>query len=719
MGREAVIRVPSLFGGISQQPAHLRFPNQVEDAENSIFSVLDGASKRPGTVFMSELDTLTDGGDYRLHVIDRDGTEQYLVVYGDGDLEVHEIYDETTLVKATVNIDSEAATYLALNSPTSDQLRLVSIKDFTLIVNTTVETGLSDSADYAVELTHKSLATLYTHSTTDGNYQAVDDGNEVTYYQYDPDADEASASTFAFYECGAVSGVQADPASYDDAARDDGTQTIGFARVNMDTTGTSWTTATKTLTKTGAFASYTLEAGDQIYITGGTNVNTGWYTIASRVSDDAITLNDEITSGSTDETDITTDAIGAEVEFTFSGYTFTTGDSMEDVARVFNDALQSAGSKTTDALIAWVSTGANTGNFRITSPWRGAGSAVFAPAASTGDDFTAAGEVLASGTATAGTGNPTRATNPPSNRWVSVAPPNQADALLDATKMPVQLVRSSYTGDGSTPAVFAVDPITWNPRTVGDSVTNPAPSIFTNGNKIADITLWQNRLVFGGQENIVLSQAGDIFNFFLSDDDNIVDSDPIDVAISSDRVALIDFIVPFRDNIVVFTKAGRQFELTKGSEGLTPSSIQIDPSTNYETQSIRPEQSELFLYFLGNRRDASVLYEYFYDDSRVSNSAADITSHTPNLLPTAMRSLTASPNNQMVFAIPADCDKLYMNRSHWNGNQKVQNAWTRYTFDSSYNLLDCASLRNDLYILVWDGTQIVIERMPVIRQTLL
>ncbi len=71
-----------------------------------------------------------------------------------------------------------------------------------------------------------------------------------------------------------------------------------------------WTVATKTLTKTGAFSSYTWASGDQISVTAGTGVTAAWYEIASKTSDDAIVLKEEIASAN--NTDTTTDIIGWE-----------------------------------------------------------------------------------------------------------------------------------------------------------------------------------------------------------------------------------------------------------------------------------------------------------------------------------------------------------------------------------------------------------------------
>ena len=64
----------------------------------------------------------------------------------------------------------------------------------------------------------------------------------------------------------------------------------------------TWTTSSKTLTKTAGFATYTFAKGDIIEISAGTGATTGYYTIASRTSDNAIVLVKDIgaTNGSTD-----------------------------------------------------------------------------------------------------------------------------------------------------------------------------------------------------------------------------------------------------------------------------------------------------------------------------------------------------------------------------------------------------------------------------------
>ena len=53
------IDAPVLSAGVSTQPAHLRYPSQVEAATNVWFDVLDGCSRRPGTRLVKRLTGMT------------------------------------------------------------------------------------------------------------------------------------------------------------------------------------------------------------------------------------------------------------------------------------------------------------------------------------------------------------------------------------------------------------------------------------------------------------------------------------------------------------------------------------------------------------------------------------------------------------------------------------------------------------------------------------
>lgn len=104
------VSIESLWNGISEQPPHLRAVNQVQSAENVIFNVRDGASKRPGTFIERSVggNVISETYGARMHKILRSPDEQYIVVHGDGCFEVYEI----GWYEADVTISASAQTYL-------------------------------------------------------------------------------------------------------------------------------------------------------------------------------------------------------------------------------------------------------------------------------------------------------------------------------------------------------------------------------------------------------------------------------------------------------------------------------------------------------------------------------------------------------------------------------------------------------------------------------
>ncbi|SFZ81661.1 hypothetical protein SAMN02983003_0621 [Devosia enhydra] len=131
MGRLVEGQIPQIFNGVSRQPHSVRFPGQVEDGENVIFSVETGGfSKRYGTRIKKKLTGLSAGSTRKLHIINRDVDERYRVVLSQGSLRVYdENYDERV-----VNADAPNLAWLNANP---DDFILLSALDYTFIVKRT------------------------------------------------------------------------------------------------------------------------------------------------------------------------------------------------------------------------------------------------------------------------------------------------------------------------------------------------------------------------------------------------------------------------------------------------------------------------------------------------------------------------------------------------------------------------------------------------------
>lgn len=135
--------VPAMTGGISQQPASLRFPDQAEDIKNGWPSLTKGLQKRPpseqyGQLLGPDWSVATD--DPAFHFVDRDSTERYLVSVceNDGDderLRVHDLFNVVGGNISKLNVRFSRSAYEYLDATDSASYRFQTIGDVTYVVN--------------------------------------------------------------------------------------------------------------------------------------------------------------------------------------------------------------------------------------------------------------------------------------------------------------------------------------------------------------------------------------------------------------------------------------------------------------------------------------------------------------------------------------------------------------------------------------------------------
>lgn len=716
--RREIARIPiaSLAGGISQQPPQVRFENQVQDATNMMFSAGEHCVKRPGTRLTKVLSSAPSASaNVRIRSLDRDETEQYVVtIQNNGTVRVFPT--NVGWPEATVNVTSGASTYLANGSPTADDFRMVSIADSTIIVNTKVATGSTTSDAYGVTRTHRDYQAMLSHTPSDETYHLARedlDGLPGGYFKYDVDG-----KTFAKWTFPAPAATWSDLDTWRDDANNPFGFTIRFQVFTAVASGTaSYSAGTNKLVATvgtpfADLLAYGLPNG-QIFITGGTGVTADAYPIKQVDSSTQIELFDDI-AGAGSPTDVSFDGIGIEYEFSVD-LRQKVITSLTDVALAIQDALRDAGAA--DALVSYEggAGGAGAGGyFVVTSPYRGSQAKINSIASpSVGTDLTnAAGEPFNGGSGTAGTGSSASApTLSPSLRWTRVAAPSQSEAVLDQTKMPVQMVRTTI-GDSVTPAVFDIDLIDWTQRTSGDKVTNPVPAFVSEETRIDDVSYHRGRLVFLAGEHISFSQSDDLFNFFRETDDDTIDSDPINLRLSTDRVTLGRYLVTFRKTLAGFTRAGQMFEVI-GGDTLTPTNASVVPTVNHYTQDVRPVVLDNLMYAVGSEAGRAQLLELFYDDAAVATLPQIVTEHVRTLLPASVRTIAGHANSKTVFVIGKDGRTIYAYKSYWNGNQKQLSSWTEYELASGNRICDIMVSRDRLYMLIERNSQYVIESLAV------
>lgn len=648
------------------------------------------------------------------------------------------VYDTAGTAQTVEGNTGAVATYLAAGSATAADIRMVTVADYTIIVNTKVALATATSTDYEITRVHTNFEIMSSWNPTASTYHSTQEdsvGYPVGFWQYTEtdngfaewDGPEVGKS---FSEAtGYWNNAQYNPCgfkvTFNDASGGEGFTASGAGTAAVNQTYTENGT-------NGGKTAYQGDTDDTFWIYWNSNEAINSWELgtekASQVNPQGVTHYFIYDEGDTPPlTGWSVGNNGAAPAPTFVTSTNTHGyevvdnffekpeTTVEGIALRLQRKLQAAGAR--NALIHWEATDANKGRMVITSPYRGTGASVSnISAPDNAWDLTKLSSVrrpfdFDKGTATAGSGAVTTQSEI-IDRWTRVAPPNQPNADLDVTTMPVKMVRT----DQGPPDTFTLSQITWGFRPNGDDDTNPPPSLWDDGSAIKDVVFHRNRMILAGDESIVMSRDGDFFEFYLEDYDDITDADPIDIALSSDQITLIEHVVPFRKSLVIFTDAGRQFELN-APDSLTPTSAAITPSTSYQTLSVRPQPLGNTLYFIAQRQDAGQLFEYFYDDSRVSNFAADVTAHAESLLPTSIRTIVTSPNDNAVVVLPGDDNDLYVYKSHWDGNEKAQSAWTKFEFDSGYDIEDIAVIDNECFMLVDAGAEgFVVEKFPLSRQ---
>jgi hypothetical protein len=292
-------------------------------------------------------------------------------------------------------------------------------------------------------------------------------------------------------------------------------------------------------------------------------------------------------------------------------------------------------------------------------------------------------------------------------RWQECLKPELNDNAFDVHSMPHVLVRQA---DGN----FYFHPAAWAERLVGDKESNPAPTFV--GRKINDVFYFRNRLGFLSDENVILSRAGKPFMFWRESATMLLDSDPIDISVSSTRVSTLYHAVPFNKELVLFSDQG-QFIMT-AQQTLTPKSASITEATGFAASKFcKPQQFGPNLVFPVEREDFAALREYYTSSDSALNNAVDLTAHVPALIPKGVSKISTSTHEDLLVTMTeATPSKLFVYKSFWNGQEKVQSAWSYWDFGVGTQINGFEFIGSRLYVVLTRTDGAFIERIDMSQQ---
>lgn len=270
----------------------------------------------------------------------------------------------------------------------------------------------------------------------------------------------------------------------------------------------------------------------------------------------------------------------------------------------------------------------------------------------------------------------------------------------------------------------------WGQRNSGDEDTAKLPTFLANGGSaISDIGIYKNRLYFLSDEAIILSRAGDFFEFFPTTVTNVLDDDPIDIVASNNRVSVLRYAVPYQDELILFADQ-YQFRFNSADTGLTPSTAQITVLTQFEVDSaLRPIQAGGGIIF-GQRNDEWERVREFSvrgAGTALTADAADLTSYISTFVPKDVYTMTGNDTGNMVFMISNRKDAgpfgtdfrkriyvyKYFYRNQGQQIERAQSSWSYWEFGGATQVLQVLCIEEELYMLVLYGDQVYLEKMSV------
>lgn len=282
--------------------------------------------------------------------------------------------------------------------------------------------------------------------------------------------------------------------------------------------------------------------------------------------------------------------------------------------------------------------------------------------------------------------------------WKETVEPN-IDIELDAATMPHTLIY-----DGTS---YTFDEADYADRSVGNDLTNPFPSFLDN--TINDVFFHRNRLGLLADENVIFSEAGEYFNFFAKTVLTLVDSAPIDVAVSNNQVSILRHAVPFNETLLLFSDYS-QFKLS-AVQVLTPETVSIDVTTRFEASlEAKPVGAGKYVYFPTTKGSFAGIREYFVDAETETNDANEITAHVPEYLQGTAIGMAAASNEDMLLVLTdEDRTVIYPYKYFWSGREKLQSSWSKWKF--SGNVLGVEFDKSDIFMVIQYGSKVALERI--------
>ena len=679
--------IKNFVQGISQQPSTLREPEQLEEQINGFSSEASGLQKRPPTMLVSSLTRkLTKNTKPLVHFIDRDTNEKYIVLFTGEDIKVYDLKGN----EQTVTFNEGTKPYIYTEKPRYT-LKVVTIADYTFVCNRMQLTKMSDVVDDNSWETQGVLVNI--KSGQYGRKYRIDiNGETVATYETPDGSDKSHTKLIATDYIVEKLSVPLKDAGYSVIV------------------GSSWIYAKKVAYKT--------VTGETKYLTPSTSPKQqedrfkglafNYYNYKTSVARNGYVITVSFPNLSVPSFPPFIDATSIKPAYEKMlaeinrcrgdrwNVTSSTNGYYDNYTLRWTESTEiPSGSKAyslIDSAVVYDGYNNQAAFGIMNSTQKFANLPVSAP-----DGYT----VKVTGEKGSNTDEYYVRYDAETQVWRECARPSLQNHIDEKT-MPHVLVREA---DGT----FNFRCAEWAAREIGDDDSNPLPSFIDN--TINDIFYYRNRLGLLSGENVILTRSADFFNFWMTSAMEVQDTDPIDLAVSDNKIATLYHAVPFDAELILFSKDA-QFALRSDSV-LTPKDAYLTPPVTHFECSLKatPVNAGRNIYFLAERSEFSTVREFFTAaDNTDSKDAQDITSHVPSFVPNGVYKIVpSSAENILMFLTEGEEDSMYVYKYLFIDGTRQQASWSKWTFNGT--IYGASFVEGFLYVIVERNDYLCLERM--------
>ena len=249
--------------------------------------------------------------------------------------------------------------------------------------------------------------------------------------------------------------------------------------------------------------------------------------------------------------------------------------------------------------------------------------------------------------------------------WSECAGPG-VTTTIDPATMPYILQRTNVS-------TMTLGQYSWAQREVGDNLTNKLPTFITK--KINKVLFHRNRLVMLSGSNIILSQPGDLGNFWNKTALTFSGVDRIDISCSSSSPNQLVDGIEMNTGLVLFS-GNAQYLFSTDSDALNPETAKVYSLSTYNYNvDVAPISLGTSIAFIDNAGKYSRFFEMVNIGREGEPDIIENSKVVSRLLGTGLNLIANSRENSFILMSSTGSQDVIGYRYYNQGDKRVQTAW--------------------------------------------